>query len=316
MRSQALAALCLGFMSPSAHAASTVAPIMAQYQEREQRLQDIGWRLVHGNARFCTETRLSIGLTLQDMAGFGSPDAARAALGLSRDFAVQSAAAGSPSALAGLSANLEVRSIAGTDPNRWPAEERRDWRRLTRAHDLIDAELAKIGAVELALEGPQSTLAVRGEMICATRFELASNSKDAKAEGARVIIGETFIGFTYQDEELAAAIAHELAHNLLRHRAWLDANGRKRKDIRLTEREADRLMPWLLANAGYDPAAASRFMQQWGPGHDRGIFRARTHDGWDERLEAISAEVALVEDQMRDSGAADWKQRFRREISD
>ncbi len=292
------------------------ATVLEHYQERHQRLQDIGWRLVHGNAPYCAQTAPAIGLTLQDVAGFGSPDEAREALGLKQDFAVQSAAADSPSARAGLTPNQEVTAIAGDDPNLWTAEKRLDWKRLTRAHDAIDAQLAENGAVELSLGPAQPHLVIPGEAACASRFELASDDKGARAEGARVVVGEDFVGFAYPDEELAAAVAHELAHNLLRHRAWLDAEGRKQRNIRLTEREADRLIPWLLANGGYDPAAASRFMANWGPRHDKGIFRARTHDGWDERLEAISAEVALVETQMREAGEADWKRHFRREISD
>src|SRR3546814_7966027 len=59
------------------------------------------------------------------------------------------------------------------------------------------------------------------------------------ADGARVQIGREFPGFAYPQEELAAAIAHELAHNLLGHRAWLDGNGRNMASVRLTEREAE-----------------------------------------------------------------------------
>ena len=83
----------------------------------------------------------------------------------------------------------------------------------------------------------------------------------------------------------------------------------------MTEREADRLMPWLLANAGYDPAAALRFMERWGPHHDGGIFRKRTHDGWDERADAIAAEVAIVSTEMAASGSADWRKLFQRTIN-
>ena len=321
MRLRALAALLQGLaLLPAPILAGTNASPqtspLEQYQQRHQRLQDIGWRLVRGNAAYCDDTRLSISLTLQDMAGFGSPDEARTTIGLERDFAVQSAAAGSPAAKAGLLPNQEIAAIARQDPNLWPSKNRLDWKRLTQAHDLIDAELAEKGMVELSLGAAQPPLIIAGELACASRFELASDDKAAKAEGTRVVIGEHFVGFTYPDEELAAAIAHELAHNLLSHREWLDEHGRVRRNIRLTEREADRMMPWLLANADYDPAAASRFMERWGPRHDGGLFRARTHDGWDERLEAISAEVALVEAQMREAGKADWKRYFRREISD
>ncbi|MCP5392203.1 MAG: hypothetical protein H6920_11355, partial [Sphingomonadaceae bacterium] len=97
---------------------------------------------------------------------------------------------------------------------------------------------------------------------------------------------------------------------ILRHPQWLSAHGRKRRDVRETEREADRMMPWLLANAGYDPQAAVRFMQRWGPKNDGGLLRKRTHDGWDERVDIIAAELPLIRAAMAGGGEADWTQRF------
>lgn len=317
-RGLACAALCLASPGLPALADGIDPPRSAtldRYQQREQLLQNIGWQLVRGNAPYCEHTAISIGLTLQDMASFGAPDLARQTLGLKRDFAVQSVAAGSPADEAGIVANQEVIAIAGEAPNSWLAEKNYDWRRLKRAHDLIDAQLARHGRVQLSLGGVEAPLAISGLSVCASKFELASGDKSAKAEGQRIVIGEDFVAFAYAEDELAAAIAHELAHNILRHRAWLDTTGRKRRDIRLTEREADRLMPWLLANAGYDPLAASRFMAKWGPNHSGGFFRARTHDGWDERLEAIAEEVELVEAQVREAGSADWHKHFHREIN-
>ena len=130
-----------------------------------------------------------------------------------------------------------------------------------------------------------------------------------------MIFGIEFEGFSYAEPMFAAAVAHELAHNVLNHADWLDANKRKRRNIRKTEREADRLMPWLLANAGYNPRAALDFMNKWGPRHDRGIFRARTHDGWDERAEFIEEELVKVEALIEQYGEADWSKYFEREIN-
>jgi hypothetical protein len=127
-----------------------------------------------------------------------------------------------------------------------------------------------------------------------------------------VVFGDRFPGFDWPEDEFAAAVAHELAHNLLRHRAWLDLRGRSRANIRLTEDEADRLVPWLMVNAGYDPGAAVRFLRRWGPGHDGGLFRKRTHSGWDERAAAIAAESPLIEAARDASGKADWRRQFRR----
>lgn len=279
----------------------------------DQRLQDIGWRLVTGNARFCENSIPAIGLQLHDMASYGRPSAVRELLGLEGDVAVLTAAKGSPSAEAGLTLHQEIAAISGVDPTAWVAKSRSDWQRSKRMHDWIDERLAEDGSVTFTL-APGHQILIEAVPACATRFELGSDNKRAMAEGSRVIFGYRFPGFTYPEDEFAAAIAHELAHNVLQHRVWLDENGRKRRNVRLTEREADRLIPWLLANAGYDPAAATRFMQRWGPSHDGGIFRKRTHDGWDERVEFIAAEVAKIEALLAHGQSADWKTHFEREV--
>jgi hypothetical protein len=72
---------------------------IARYQDADQRLQDVGWQLAAGNAPFCPRVVPSIGLQLQDMASYGAPAIAREALALKRDFAVETAARGSPAAL-------------------------------------------------------------------------------------------------------------------------------------------------------------------------------------------------------------------------
>ncbi|NQX94196.1 MAG: hypothetical protein HRT64_04630 [Erythrobacter sp.] len=288
---------------------------LAEIQQRDQRLLNIGWRLVRGNEPFCEKVIPSIGLQLVDAAGYGGPETVQKALGLSGNFAVQSVALGSPADLSSaLFKGREITRIADADPNSWPAQSRLDWKRLTRANDTIDAKLSKDGSVTFGFsDGSQAR--VEPVAVCATRFEVLGNSKRAVAEGSRVIIGSRFPAFAWEeDADFAGVIAHELAHNLLKHRVWLDRNKRKRRNIRLTEREADRLMPWLLANAGYEPEAAYRFMVRWGKKHDGGLFRARTHDGWDERADFIAAELPIIKELMEQEGKADWSVHFRREI--
>lgn len=288
---------------------------IGRYQDADQRLQDIGWRLARGNVNFCPRVIPGIGLQLQDMASYGAPAIARAALGLERDFAVQTAAQGSPAALSGAFArNREIAALEGFDPNQWPADEAMDWHRLVWAHDHVDAMLAEHGGITIGFaDGEEARLSPVD--VCATRFELMGEGKKAVADGARVVIGIDFPAFAYpEDEVFAAVIAHELAHNFLEHDAWLDRNGRSRRHVRRTEREADRLIPWILANAGYDPAAGVTFMTRWGSRHDAGFLMIRDHDGWDERAEFIAAELPLVAAAMAREGRADWRRRFRREI--
>jgi hypothetical protein len=285
-----------------------------QYQDIDQKLQDAGWKLVSGNAEFCARTIPSLGLQLQDLASYGEPDIARAALTMRGDFAVQTAASGSPVAQSGQFArNREITRIGAVDPNEWETQERFDWKRLVRTHDWIDAQLSAAGALTFTFaDGAQATL--EPVPVCASRFEIVGEGTIAVADGKRVVMGVDFPGFAYPESMFAASVAHELAHNLLEHAVWLDAQGRSRRNVRQAEREADRLMPWLLANAGLDPANAVEFMQTWGPKHDGGLFRKRTHDGWDERVEFIEDELPRIRALMKSEGKADWSTHFKRDI--
>lgn len=290
---------------------------LAAWQAREAQLFHIGWRLVAGNAAYCERTHPAIGILLHDAATYSDPDAVKAALGLSGDIGVQAVAPGSPADRAGIRANDTLDSVnevmvAEQFPISTPL-----WQRLLDINSAMRLELsltapAMIGWYSAA--GQPHGVAIIPVTACDTRFELAKGNR-ALADGARVILGMDFPGFAYPEDELAAAIAHELAHNLLTHRQWLDGVGRSQSNVRAIEREADRMMPWLLANAGYDPAAAMRFMAKWGPRHGGGLFRKRTHDGWDERVDLIEAEIALIEPQMAQHGAADWSQQFPREFA-
>lgn len=289
---------------------------IGRFQDADQRLQDVGWRLVRGNVGFCSKVVPSVGLQLQDMASYGAPAIARKALGLTRDFAVQTAARGSPAALAeGVTRNREIVRLERLDPNAWPAGMAMDWQRLVWAHDHVEAMLAEHGGIAIGFaDGAEVRL--QPVEVCASRFELMGEGDKAVADGSRVVIGIDFPAFAYPEEELfAALVAHELAHNVLGHDAWLDTHGRSRRHVRRTEREADRLMPWLLANAGYDPAAAARFWGRWGRKHDAGLLMVRNHDGWDERVEFVTAELPLIADVVAREGRADWSRHFRREIN-
>ncbi len=318
-----IAALALAaFAAAPATAAPDLAKIdlaaerqaIERFQAYDQRLQDIGWKLVTANAEYCANTVLSIGLQLQDMASYGEPSIARAALSLSGDFAVQTAAIDSPAALSGqFPTNREVSRIGALDPNTRPAGKRMDWQRLEWVHDHIDGELERTGALQFGFPTGEP-VTVKAVPACPTRFALESGSDRAVASGDVVLLGTEFRGFTYEEPLLAAAIAHELAHNILGHRAWLEARGEKNRDIRTAEREADRLMPWLLANAGYDPSASLRFIERFKPDSGGVLFVKGTHDKWKSRAAKIREELPLVKAALAQHGKADWRTGFQRDI--
>lgn len=290
-------------------------PKLAELQARDRQLFVTGWRLASANAPFCAAAGPALGFAVLDAGGFGDPAAVRRQFGLSSDLAVGAVAPDSPAALAGIAAGDTLVALNGVVlADRFP-RAKPAWQRLIDVTAALDAAAAA-GPVTLGIArggAPDRTVTVRSAAACPTRFEVLDSGGRAVAEGTRVIFGRSFPGFAYPEPEFAAAVAHELAHNLLRHRAALDATGRSLGNVRLTEREADRLMPWLLANAGWEPEAAVRFMQRWGPRHGGGLFRKRTHEGWDERTEAIQAEVAKVKALMAAEGKADWARHFIRE---
>jgi len=311
--------------APPAPASSTTAspapkaplpPAIAELRAQDQRVLALGYRLLTGNAPFCEDATSVAGLLLHDMAAYGDGEEIRALLGLSGDIGVQALVPDGPAATAGLLVDDTVLAIGDMKIADIPMEDAKPWDRIETIRAETERLLAETGTLPVTVmrSGGPVTLEISGVPACPSRFEVGEGGR-AVADGHRIVIGPEFSAMDYPDPLLAAVLAHELAHNVLKHRAWFDANGgRKRKAVRMTEREADRLMPWLLANAGFAPRAAFDFMVEWGPRYGGGwLFRARTHDGWDERRDFIGAEVPLVEALLSEHLFADWSVHFRRE---
>ena len=170
--------------------------------------------------------------------------------------------------------------------------------RLDSVSEQIDKELTTIGAMSVTLEtalGPRQ-FKLDPPAICASRFWVdVREKKDAGADGDKVRITSGMMDYVPDDAELAAVVAHELAHNILGHRAQADSVKRSKAGTTLaTEIEADRLSVWLMANAGYDPAAALGFAARYGKDYGLGIFSDGTHLRWKNRVKVMQAEIELM----------------------
>ena len=286
---------------------------LGAWQAHDSRLLSIGWRLTRANAPFCRRTQSAIGLMLRDIRSDAEPHRARAALGLAGNLTVQAVAAGSPAESAGLRGGDEVLAIEGEAAS---AAENGSEPSLDALDSRIDRILAAQGSLELSLSrngGPARTVIIAGETACSSRFALQRWGQTAQADGSTVRISIRLLAETAAEDEAAAMVAHELAHNILGHRLRINAEGRNYLTVRRGEREADRLAPWLMANAGYDPAAAPRFMAAWGGHHDPGITRAPTHDGYRDRMAVIAGEltaIAAARNAHSPAGVVDWRAMF------
>ena len=112
------------------------------------------------------------------------------------------------------------RSSFGRTRCRWPARDDGD------LLDAIERAFADGSAsVDLRRGAAISSVHVQAEPGCATRFQVAPSSDLNAADGRYVKVTTSMAYYLSDDQELAALLAHEFAHNMLRHRARLDSAG-------------------------------------------------------------------------------------------
>lgn len=264
----------------------------------DQRLATVAHRLAVSGAALCPERQPRAGFTVHHLSQYDSAfqGAAIKAFALDARARVLATAAGGPAERAGLQRNdilLEVdgRMVPSNDSRTSGSTEL-----VERIQDFVEESFSDGSAeVKISRNGQLQTIQVEAEVGCATRFHLeAAGEPNARADGRNVIATTGLLMFVQNDAQLAAVLAHELAHNILRHPAWLEATGRSGSRVRETEREADRLSIHLLRRAHYDPAAAIHFWQRLGQTR-YGRFSGRDHPGWRQRVDVIGKEIAALE---------------------
>ena len=113
------------------------------FQNSEDRLFRVGYRLATANVAFCPQTVPVSGLMIHDAESYGDPEAVRKLFGLDGDIGIQAVAPGSPAAKAGLSQNDTLLALDGQRiAPHWPRTEPR-WQRVFALRDAIDAALAR-----------------------------------------------------------------------------------------------------------------------------------------------------------------------------
>ncbi len=308
-----LAAVPARAQAPARPAAQTeAAESIAQLRKQEERLILLGERLATAAARagWCEPTQ-SLGWTLGELGQY--PKNLRQQVRQSwalPDGAVLFVSALAPegaAAQAGLQPGTGILTIDGRTPmrNSTPGASRHA---LANSERVIDAALARgpLRIETLSRDGTRASYDLVGRPACPSRFEMsAEDEEQAFADGDVVQVTAGMGRYTEDsDAELAGVIAHELAHNMLRHiPRTQDAGtptdytrhlGRYARISRKMEEEADRLSVWLLAAAGFDPQSPVAFWQRFGPNNDSAHPFGRLHDPWRSRVAAIEEELAIM----------------------
>jgi Zn-dependent protease with chaperone function len=268
------------------------------------RVATVGDRLARGG--LCRDRLSNPGIVVQDVSQYAAAlrPAAVQALRLGQGPTIVAVVPGSHAATLGLAAGDEILTVDGIAP---PVAGRRarSFDRVAATEALIEAGLARGGTrITLRRDGAAREVELPAVSGCRSRFQLQPGTRlNASADGIYVQVSGALVEFVASDDELAIVLAHELAHNILRHKANLDAAGvsrglfkgfgRNGARIRAAEAEADRLALYLAARAGYDISVAPAFWERFGRKAEP-ILSDGTHAGWRDRVEAASREIARI----------------------
>jgi beta-barrel assembly-enhancing protease len=275
------------------------------------RVATIGYRLAAANAPFCKIKARNPGWVLNGIAQFDDRAAAAEAFGFNRWYVnIVALVAGGPAEKAGLKVGDAMASLPDT---RWDQRmhvlPKADAYGMEELRMTMNSLWEKYGFIDIQFDQGESrkTLKFAPPAICTSDFWVEPKAKvDAGADGERVRITSGLVGFAANDDQLAAAIAHELAHNILGHPAQLATVKKgKAKAIYATEVEADRLSVWLMTNAGYDAKAALVFIERYGRKYDLGLLGDGTHPGWKRRVASMRDELLAIAAMQPNDGLRD-----------
>lgn len=294
--------LCLA----SAAVAQPAPDPMAGERAMDRRLATLTDRLARAAVARCDDRQGSTGLVLHTTDEYQPPARAR----LAADFylgdhpGVLALVPGSTAEQAGVRLDDEVLAADGS-PMPVAAGGSASYDTGAAAADTLDKATAD-GRVTLSLrgrDGGERTVTFDSPPACRVRAVLLGEREArASTDGVYLKVTTGLLQEVPDDDELSAAIAHELAHIVLRHpqairlaggRGGLFSASSRSARVRRTEEEADRLSVALLTDAGIDPRAAVTLWREWGRRSDS-LFGDAAHGSWDERVRTIEAAIAAL----------------------
>jgi hypothetical protein len=297
---------------------------------RQQRVDDVGHALLAAATPFCGGALAPrAGVRFANVHSFSPEyqDVARS-LGFTDTLVIVGVAQGSTAASLGFSLGDRVLALDGGPPPSGPNAvsllarafatrstyaprltlEQGDTRFLA---DVVSRDDPVVGGVARA--GGQLRVAMPADTVCAFNLVVTrADELNAWADGVNVMVTSAMLRFLADDDELAAVLAHEIAHNAMhRVQAQQDTTiGRSTVFSQDVEREADYVGMYLLARAGRPTAKVPNLWRRMAQEHP-GSKYASSHPTTAERfvrLERVTGEIeqkiARGEDLRPDMGGA------------
>ncbi len=276
---------------------------------QDRRVAAIAFRLVVANRDLCTHQAPLFGLTLHAASVYGPRlrGAARTRFRLGEAVVVSGVVPGGAAEAAGLRAGDELLSIGGAP---FPIAARgRDsapatYSQIQRTWELL-ARVEGATSIQIRRGGEVLTTPITPVVGCAYDVQVTPSTEiNASADGRHVFITSAFVDYLSDDNDLALVLGHELAHDVLQHRATLDRRGFARgllgnygsspADLNRVEREADYVGLYLTARAGYPVDGAEAFWRRSIRDMGDPWYRRWSHPGSHERAESARATVEEI----------------------
>jgi beta-barrel assembly-enhancing protease len=267
-------------------------------QATDLRVATVAHRLSTANIAICPNQTPQLGFSLHALAQYGGTfrSSAKTLFGLSDDPTILAIVPSGAAANAGLGVGDALIGVGATRLGGAKVTTKQSYDAVREAEAAIDNG-PKTRPLKLTIRrgSAEQAINVYAKPGCTSRVVVEPGGKlNAYADGTYVKLTSSVAEYAADEGELAAIIAHEMAHNILEHQARLDATGRNRANILATEIEADKLSVRLLAGAGYDPRVAARFWARFGKKTGAGIFATGTHLRTKARVALLEEEAAKL----------------------
>jgi Zn-dependent protease with chaperone function len=256
--------------------------------DQDLRVATVGFRLARAaGSDFCPGQYLSTaGLVLQDAAQYSvaTRDDARVVLALGDGPTVVGIVGGATAQ--GVRAGDVIAAVNGVAIATRPGA----YARVAQVEDALEGVHGTPVMLDVRRGGTAQRIPLVRIAGCRSRFQIVRGGLGAtQADGRYVQISEAMMALAPGDDALAAVLAHELSHNILRHTEL-------KTPSKQSEYEADALSVRLVARAGYSLDAVLPFWEALRKRSDYGIFADGSHPGWRKRLAALAEAVAAAKE--------------------